>query len=198
MQHNNAWVAPIVFALAFCESFAFVSLFVPATLILFGIGGMVGLSGIEYWSIWISAAIGSHTTGHPVQRQVLRVWALSRHPEVVARGFAFFERWGIAAVFVGRFLGPLRAIVPVAAGVCGMSWMRFQIANATSAIVWTGGILAPGIFGAALVERRLGRKRGRWRVRPRPATRSHDVRTAARACSCRPRAASAMMRRRRT
>lgn len=154
MQHNSAWVAPIVFTLAFCESFAFVSLLVPATLILFGIGGMVGLSGIEYWSIWISAAIGAiagdwlaYDLAIRFKRQVLHVWPLSRYPEVVARGFAFFERWGIAAVFVGRFLGPLRAIVPVAAGVCGMSWMRFQIANATSAIVWAAGILAPGVFG---------------------------------------------------
>jgi membrane protein DedA with SNARE-associated domain len=78
---------------------------------------------------------------------IVRIWPLSRHPELVSRGSTFFERWGVVAVFLGRFLGPLRAMVPIAAGVCGMSWVRFQIANATSALVWATGILAPGTVG---------------------------------------------------
>jgi membrane protein DedA with SNARE-associated domain len=134
--------------------FAFVSLLVPATVILFGIGGMIGLSGIEYWSIWVAAAIGAivgdwlaYVLAARFQHQRVHVWPLSRHPELVSRGFAFFERWGMAAVFLGRFLGPLRAIVPIAAGVCGMSWIRFQIANAASAVVWAAAVLAPGTFG---------------------------------------------------
>jgi membrane protein DedA with SNARE-associated domain len=154
VRHHSVWVVPVVFALAFCESFAFVSLLVPATVILVAIGGMVGLSGIEYWSIWTSAAIGAtvgdwlaYVLAVRFQRQLLHLWPLSRHPDLVSRGFAFFERWGVGAVFAGRFLGPLRAIVPIAAGVCGMGWLRFQIANATSAVVWAAGILAPGILG---------------------------------------------------
>jgi membrane protein DedA with SNARE-associated domain len=154
VRSHSVWIAPVVFALAFCESFAFVSLLVPATIILFAVGGIIGLSGIEYWSIWTAAAIGAaagdwlaYGLAVRFKYRIVHVWPLSGHPEVVSRGFAFFKRWGIVAVFVGRFLGPLRAIVPIAAGVCGMSWLRFQIANATSAIVWATGILAPGTFG---------------------------------------------------
>ncbi len=154
VRSHSAWAAPIVFALAFCESFAFVSLLVPATVILFAIGGMIGLSGIEYGSIWMAAATGAavgdwlaYDLAVRFKNRIVHVWPLSRHPALVSRGFAFFRRWGVAAVFVGRFLGPLRAIVPIAAGVCGMGWMRFQIANASSAIVWATGILAPGILG---------------------------------------------------
>lgn len=154
VQSHSAWMAPVVFALAFCESFAFVSLLVPATVILFGIGGIIGLSGIEFWSIWMAAAIGAavgdwlaYDLATRFKHRIVHVWPLSRHPELVSRGFTLFKRWGIVAVFLGRFLGPLRAIVPIAAGVCGMSWLRFQIANATSAIIWATGILAPGTFG---------------------------------------------------
>jgi membrane protein DedA with SNARE-associated domain len=154
VRTHSAWMAPVVFVLAFCESFAFVSLLVPATVILFGIGGIIGLSGIEYWSIWTAAAIGAafgdwlaFDLATRFKDRIVHVWPLSRHPEVVSRGFAFFTRWGIVAVFLGRFLGPLRAVVPIAAGVCGMSWVRFQIANATSAVVWATGVLAPGTFG---------------------------------------------------
>src|SRR5512143_2633875 len=124
VQGHSAWVAPVVFALAFCESFAFVSLLVPATVILFAVGGIIGLSGIEFWSIWMAAAIGAaagdwlaYDLATRFKQQIVHVWPLSRHPALVSRGFTFFKRWGIVAVFLGRFLGPLRAIVPIAAGV---------------------------------------------------------------------------------
>jgi membrane protein DedA with SNARE-associated domain len=57
------------------------------------------------------------------------------------------------AVFVGRFLGPFRAIVPIAAGPQAMPWPKFQISNVVSAILWAAGILAPGFAGVRwLVE----------------------------------------------
>ena len=57
IHHNSA--VPIVFVLSFCESFVFVSLFVPATVILFGVGGLIGASEIEFWPVWGAAALGA-------------------------------------------------------------------------------------------------------------------------------------------
>jgi membrane protein DedA with SNARE-associated domain len=45
----------------------------------------------------------------------------------------FFKRWGAWAIVIGRFLGPLRASVPIVAGITEMPQVRFQIANWTSA-----------------------------------------------------------------
>ena len=59
IQNHEAWAAPIVFALSFCKSFAFVSLVVPATVILFGVGGLIGASGIAFWSVWIAVVFGA-------------------------------------------------------------------------------------------------------------------------------------------
>jgi hypothetical protein len=56
---HAGWAAPVVFVLAFCESFTFVSLIVPATVILFGVGGLIGASGIELWPVWLGAALGA-------------------------------------------------------------------------------------------------------------------------------------------
>jgi membrane protein DedA with SNARE-associated domain len=81
------------------------------------------------------------------KERVLRAWPLSHHPELVSRGVGFFARWGVIAVFCGRFFGPLRAIVPVAAGLSAMPWWQFQIANLASAILWATGILGPGFVG---------------------------------------------------
>jgi membrane protein DedA with SNARE-associated domain len=154
VQSHSGWAAPIVLILAFCESFAFVSLIVPATVILFGVGGLIGASGIKFWPIWLAAAAGAiggdwlaYALAFRFKENIAAIWPLSRDPKLLARGVAFFRRWGILAVFVGRFFGPLRAAVPLAAGVCAMPWLKFQCANVASALIWAAGILAPGTIG---------------------------------------------------
>jgi membrane protein DedA with SNARE-associated domain len=59
IQEHGRWGPPIVLALAFCESFAFVSLLVPATGILLGVGGLIAADGLHFWSIWLPAALGA-------------------------------------------------------------------------------------------------------------------------------------------
>jgi membrane protein DedA with SNARE-associated domain len=154
VRDHHAWSAPIVFVLAFCESFAFVSLLVPATAILLGIGGLIAAAEVGFWPLWLAAALGAivgdwlaYWLALLFKDRVLQTWPLANHPELVARGVAFFNKWGMIAVFAGRFFGPLRAIVPLIAGLNAMPWLRFQIANVTSALVWAAGILLPGFIG---------------------------------------------------
>src|SRR5437762_4641735 len=47
VRDNQVWAAPIVLALAFCESLAFISLLVPAWGALVAIGALIGVSGIS-------------------------------------------------------------------------------------------------------------------------------------------------------
>ena len=49
----------IVGPLAFAESLAVVSLIVPSTVLLLGIGGLIGASGLEFWPTWLGAAVGA-------------------------------------------------------------------------------------------------------------------------------------------
>ncbi|MDJ1158557.1 DedA family protein [Chelatococcus sp. SYSU_G07232] len=159
VREHEAWAPLIVFVLAFAESFAFISLLVPAWGILIGVGALVGASGLEFWPVWLGAAAGaslgdwiSYLIGYYLRDRAAHVWPLSRHPEMVARGHAFFERWGAWGIFIGRFFGPLRAVVPLVAGVFAMSQFLFQMANVASAMVWAFVLLAPG---AAMLHRFL-------------------------------------------
>src|SRR6516164_9838320 len=63
VQEHQRWGISIVFLLAFCESFAFISLLVPATGILFGVGGLAAAANIQFWPIWFAAASGAVATG---------------------------------------------------------------------------------------------------------------------------------------
>lgn len=126
----------------------------PATAILFGIGGLIGAAGIGFWPIWLAAALGatlgdwlSYWLGRRYKHEIARVWPLSRRPDLLPRGEAFFRKWGAAGIFLGRFFGPLRSAVPLVAGICAMPLVPFQISNVASAIVWATGILTPGAIG---------------------------------------------------
>ena len=58
VQANQAWAAPVAFALAFGESLAFISLILPSTVILVAIGGLLGASAIDIWPVVIAAGFG--------------------------------------------------------------------------------------------------------------------------------------------
>ncbi len=154
VQEHEGWGVVIVFVLAFCESFAFISLVVPATGILLGVGGLIAAVGIRFWPIWIAAALGAvagdwlaYDLALRARDRITRIPPYANNPKLVARGIKFFKRWGMIAVFSGRFFGPLRAIVPIAAGLCAMPWFKFQVANFASAVLWATAILTPGFLG---------------------------------------------------
>ncbi len=151
VRDNAAWAPPIVFALAFGESLAFISLLIPAWGALVAIGALIGPSGVNFWPVWIAAALGaafgdwlSYWIGLKLEYSVAHIWPLSRHPELIPRGEAFMKKWGIPGIFIGRFFGPLRAAVPLIAGIFEMPFWRFQLANFSSALVWAAVLLTIG------------------------------------------------------
>jgi membrane protein DedA with SNARE-associated domain len=112
---------------------------------------LIGSSGLNFWPIWVAGAIGaalgdwlSYWVGGKLGPPVAHVWPLSRHPDLIPKGERFVTKWGVLAIFIGRFFGPLRASVPLVAGIFRMPYWRFQFANFTSAFVWAGVLLTLG------------------------------------------------------
>jgi len=155
---HEAWAAPIVFLLAFGESLAFISLLLPAWAALVGIGVLISSGGVNFWPVWVAGSVGaalgdwlSYWIGGKLGPPVAHVWPLSAHPTLIPKGEAFVKRWGVLAIFIGRFFGPLRASVPLVAGIFAMPYWRFQIANFTSAFMWAGVLLTIGDVAAKIV-----------------------------------------------
>jgi membrane protein DedA with SNARE-associated domain len=159
VRDHQAWAAPIVLLLAFGESLAFISLLIPAWGALVAIGALIGVTGISFWPVWIAGGIGaalgdwvSYWFGFRYKEQVAQMWPLSRYPEILPRGEAFVKSWGVPSIFIGRFFGPLRASVPLAAGIFEMPYWRFQFANFVSALVWSAALLLFGDVIAQVLE----------------------------------------------
>jgi membrane protein DedA with SNARE-associated domain len=156
---HEVWAAPVVMALAFGESLAFISLLLPAWAALVLIGGIIAQGGLNFWPIWIAGAVGaalgdwlSYWIGIKLGPPVAHVWPLSRHPDLIPRGERFVNDWGVLGIFIGRFFGPLRASVPLVAGIFAMPFWRFQFANFASAFLWAAVLLTIGDVFAKLFK----------------------------------------------
>lgn len=166
ISENRLWAGPIIFALAFAESMAFLSLAVPFTAMIIGVGALLCApnASVNAWFILAWGVAGasagdavSYWVGRYFKDRVPRMWPFRKNPGSLERGYRFFARWGVLSIFIGRFLGPLRAVVPLVAGILKMPQLKFQIANVASAILWLPTLVLTGcmigkIVGFALAD----------------------------------------------
>jgi membrane protein DedA with SNARE-associated domain len=78
-------------------------------------------------------------------------------PGHVALAKQLFSRWGVWAVFFGRFIALLRIFAGPLAGALKMRYSRFLAANATGAVCWAGGTTAVVYYLGIAAEKWLSR-----------------------------------------
>src|SRR5262249_11090532 len=113
VRAHHAWAAPVAFAFAFLESICAVFIADP------GLGspgkhrGAGGGKRHSFLAEWIAGAVGaalgdwiSYWLGYKFKEPISQVWPLSRYPDLLPRGHAFMERWGLLSIFIGRFFWP--------------------------------------------------------------------------------------------
>lgn len=146
------WAGIVVFLVAFSESLAVVGMLVPGVVMMFAAGALVGAGAVEFGSIYWWAVAGavlgdglSFWIGHHYKEHLSSMWPFSKHPQILDKGILFFQRWGGKSVALGRFFGPVRAVIPLVAGMMEMPLQRFLVANILSALGWAIAYLLPGI-----------------------------------------------------
>jgi membrane protein DedA with SNARE-associated domain len=161
---HSAWAAAFVFVTAFGESFVFLSLLFPGTSMLLAAGALIAAGSLPYLPVLAAAVTGlvlgdaaAFWIGRRFGGAVGGFWPFTRNPELLASGTRFFARHGGKSVFIGRFFGPVRAVIPLAAGIMRMSPDRFWLANIGSAIVWAPILLFAGSVAGEIGTHLLGR-----------------------------------------
>jgi undecaprenyl-diphosphatase len=158
LQANPGWGFITVLLVALIESLALIGILLPGMFILFGIGALIGLGVFEMKPIWIAATTGailgdsfSYYLGHRFRGALVNVWPFSRYPGLIERGTYFFHKHGSKSVMAGRFIGPLRPIIPAVGGMMGMKPSRFLAVDVPACVIWAPVFLVPGVlFGASL------------------------------------------------
>lgn len=160
---HAGWAFAVMFVTSFGESFAFLSLLFPGTSLLVAAGALMATGTLPYFPVLAGAVAGavlgdtvSYWIGRRFGGPLARVWPFIRNPELLPRGIRYFAKYGGLSVFAGRFFGPLRAVIPLAAGIMEMPPDRFWIANIASAIVWAPMLLFTGDIIGKLGQRLFG------------------------------------------
>ena len=153
ITHHPALAYGAIFLISLSESLALVGLIVPGTVIMFGVGAIVATGSLGLAPVLLLAAAGaiagdgiSYWLGHHYQDGLRRIWPFSRYPGMLKRGETFFNRHGGKSVLFGRFVGPVRPVIPVVAGMLGMGPLHFSIVNVFSAVGWALIYILPGVF----------------------------------------------------
>lgn len=152
------WIMLLGFLLGFIEALALIGIFIPGILLLFMLGAVIGWNPGLLAALSATVAVGamlgdglSYWIGLRYGRQIHCWGLLRRNPHWLAAGEDFFLRHGGRSIFIARFIGPLRPIVPLVAGSLGMPPKAFVPRMIIACLLWAPLMLLPGaLFGESL------------------------------------------------
>jgi len=155
---HPTWAGFAVFLISLSESLAIVGLVVPGVVMMTAIGAMMGSGILPFWETLLWAILGaiagdgiSYWLGYHYHEHLRDFWPFRQFPQLLIRGEKFFVHHGGKSIIFGRFVGPVRPMIPVIAGMMDMSPRRFLFFNIVSAIAWAPLYSLPGILiGASL------------------------------------------------
>ena len=151
---SNYWLfVLLVFLVCVGEAVFILGLLVPSLPILLLVGGLITTQDLNFWPIFFAATAGgivgdaiSYWIGFFLKDRIKTTWPFKNYLPLIARGEVFFQRHGGKAIFIGRFITGLKAVVPGIAGMLGMKWGYFTFINTISAFIWAASHILPGMF----------------------------------------------------
>lgn len=167
LSGNPQWLGVAIFLIALLECLALVGIVLPGVVLLFSVALLAGSGVLTLWQALLLAYAGalcgdmlSYALGRRFKHNIGRLPVLRHHPQWILRAEIYFHQYGVASLLVGRFIGPLRPMLPLVAGMLNMPLPRFILVSLVAAAGWAVAYLLPGwATGAAL---RLPMAEGFW------------------------------------
>lgn len=167
LSANPQWLGLAIFLLACLECLAIVGLLVPGTVLLFAVAALAGNGALGLSETLLLAFFGgmlgdclSYALGRYFHQDIGRLPILRHHPQWLSSAHSYFLRYGVTSLLIGRFIGPLRPMLPMIAGMFDMPFARFFIVSLLAGFGWSVAYMLPGwATGAAL---RLPLPEGFW------------------------------------
>lgn len=158
VTHYPLWSGAIIFLVAMVESLAIIGVVVPGVAMMFAIGSLISNGTLDLYSTIIWAAAGasigdglSFALGKHYKKKIYQVSWFKERSEMLNKGHTFFEKYGIYSILIGRFIGPIRAIIPLIAGILDMPLKQYLPINIIASILWAPAYLFPGLlFGSTI------------------------------------------------
>jgi len=152
------WLLTFGFLLAFFEALAVVGIVLPGIFLLFVLGTLIGLDSGLFLATTVVVSLGamagdgvSFWLGRTHAARLRGLWLVRNRQHWIDAGETFFRRHGGGSIFIARFIGPLRPVVPLVAGSLGMPVRVFVPRMLIACVLWAPLMLLPGaLFGESL------------------------------------------------
>jgi undecaprenyl-diphosphatase len=137
--HGSALAYLVIGALTFVETLALVGFALPGTTLFIFAGVLCsrGYMRLEYVIAIIAVAGTAGSTLSYFFGKVGGDWIKEKnilHQEKLLRAERFFKRYGEWSVLISHFVGPLRPLIPMVAGIFKTPKKQFLIVNSLSAL----------------------------------------------------------------
>ena len=158
LQQNPEWIIFGLCSAAFIESFAIIGIIIPGVILLAAISGLAASTNLSIFQVvllvYISscfADMSSFFLGKYLSRKIDLAWPFKKNPSWLEQGRTFFKSYGIPGVFLGRFIGPVRPLIPITVGSLSMDLKTFIYVDLISGLLWAPLYTLPGYFAAKTV-----------------------------------------------
>lgn len=167
LASHPQWLGLAVLVLACMECLAVIGLIIPGTVLMFAVAMLAGSGILTLGETLLLGFIGgligdllSYALGRRYHQGIRSLRGLRDHPEWLMQAEHYFQRYGVASLLVGRFIGPLRPMLPMTAGMLDMPFGRFLLVSLCAAAGWSMAYLLPGWSAGAAI--RLPLEGGFW------------------------------------
>lgn len=157
LHQNPEWGGVLAFLAAFVETIAVLGSFVPGSVTMTAVGALAGSAVVPLYSVLLWSTIGAYSgdilsywLGYRYKHLLLTRWPFKNHPQWITRCEQFFEDHGGKSLIIGRFVAPMRSLVPMVAGILNMRPGPFLPLAFISAVIWAVVYLIPGVLLGAL------------------------------------------------
>lgn len=148
-----------LFLVLFFENGVLLAAFLPGDTLLILIGVLVSKGIMNYFITIFALTLGTCFGGWIgyiqgkllINSKIIKNWISYLPNNYVQNAYRLFYRYGLTALFVGRFLAFVRTILPIIAGFSGLLNRSFQFFNWISGFLWVFILTTLGyIFGKSL------------------------------------------------
>lgn len=143
---------PGLFAVVFLESGVFFGFFLPGSSLLFTAGLLASRGLFNVWLLipllTLAAALGDsagYWFGWRLEESFLKDFRWFRRDHL-ERAREFYDRHGVQAVLLARFVPIVRTFAPIVAGIVEMRYRLFLAYNIVGALLWAAGVTFAGYF----------------------------------------------------
>ncbi len=156
--HLGLWGYWLVLLASFLESIVLAGEIVPGAVVVVFAGFLSAQGYLDIgdliWFATIGAVLGDGLSFYLGIRGIHFFHSENKFFKTIylERGERFFHKHGSKSVFLGRFVGPLRPIIPFVAGLSKMDRKKFLFWNIMSAFLWSTFHLLLGFFFGSAID----------------------------------------------